>query len=113
MNQELQVFVEQFTRFFQPVILAVNTPATAKNLMFELGYAPPAQFKLFDNLKTSIAAVEQLADDLSQLSEDDIEANPQLLISTAKNAKETILQLVTDLQNIAGFLQSDAVPHKK
>jgi len=107
MNSDLQIFVDQFTRFFQPVILAVSSPANAESLLFELGYTPPAQMKLFDNLKTSVGAVEDLIDSLSQISDDQIEANPELLITTVKNAIQTISTLISDLQNISTFLQSD------
>lgn len=107
MNQDLKIFVDQFARFFQPVILASSGPSKAKALLLDLGYSPPEQFKVFENLKTNVDKIQQLIETISQISEEEIESNPGLLISTTKNGVAAISLLINDVQNISSFVQSE------
>src|SRR5215469_15274341 len=107
MHPEFEIFRDVFARFFQPVISAATTSSAAKGLLFDLGYVPPEQFKVFESLKARIGAVEDAIATMSELSEEEIEADPQLIITNAKNGAQSISALVTDLRNISSVLETE------
>jgi hypothetical protein len=108
MYREFEIFRDVFTRFFQPVISAVATSSAAKGLLFNLGYLPPQQFKAFESLKAKIDAVEDAIATMSELSEEEIEANPQLIITNVKkNGAQSVSALLNDLKNISSVLETE------
>jgi hypothetical protein len=107
MHREFEIFRDVFARFFQPVISAVTTSSGAKGLLFDLGYVPPQQFKVFENFKARIDAVEDAIASMAELSEEEIEANPQLIITNAKNGAQAISALANDLRNISAVLETE------
>jgi hypothetical protein len=107
MHREIKIFTDTFFRFFQPVIAATATASNAKALMLNLGYVPPEQFRVFDNLRARVTSVRDVIEAMADLSEEDIEANPQLLVDTIRNGVESISGLITDIQNLPTIVQSE------
>jgi hypothetical protein len=107
MHREIKIFTDAFFRFFQPVIAASATASNAKALMLNLGYLPPEQFRVFDNLRARINSIQEVIEAMAELSEEDIEANPQLLLDTIRNGAENISGLISDIQNLPSIIQSE------
>ena len=107
MQREIKIFTDAFFRFFQPVIAAAATASNAKALMLNLGYLPPEQFRVFDNLRARVNSIRDVIEAMAELSEEDIEANPQLLLDTIRNGVESISGLISDIQNLPSIVQSE------
>src|SRR6266478_7891486 len=107
MHREIKIFTDAFFRFFQPVIAATATASNAKALMLNLGYVPPEQFRVFDNLRARVNSVREVIEAMAELSEEDIAANPQLLLDTIRNGVESISGLISDIQNLPSIVQSE------
>ena len=107
MHREIKIFTDAFFRFFQPVIAAAASAENAKALMLNLGYLPPEQFRVFDNLRARINSIQDVIEAMAELSEEDIEANPQLLLETIRNGVEGISGLISDIQNLPSIVQSE------
>lgn len=107
MHREIKIFTDTFFRFFQPVIAAAATPSNAKALMLNLGYLPPEQFTVFDNFRARVNSIRDVIEAMAELSEEDIEANPQLLLDAIRNGVESISGLISDIQNLPSIIQSE------
>jgi len=107
MHREIKIFTDAFSRFFQPVIAASATASNAKALMLNLGYLPPEQFRVFDNLRARVNSIQDVIEAMEELSEEEIEANPQLLLDTIRNGVDSISGLISDIQNLPSLLQSE------
>jgi hypothetical protein len=75
--------------------------------MLNLGYLPPEEFRVFDNLRARINSTREVIEAMAELSEEDIEANPQLLLATISNGVESISALISDIQNLHSIVQSE------
>src|SRR5215813_10777159 len=107
MHREFEIFSDVFTRFFQPLISAVTSSSAAKALLLDMGYTPPQQFKVFESLKARIDAVEDAIATMSEISEEEIESNPEIIITSVKNGAQSITALVNDLRNISSVLETE------
>jgi hypothetical protein len=107
MHREIKIFTDAFLGFFQPLIAAAATPSNAKALMLNLGYVPPEQFGVFDNLSARANSIRDVIESMVELSEEDIEADPQLLMDSIKNGLESISGLLNDIQNLSTIVQSE------
>jgi hypothetical protein len=107
MHREIKIFTDAFFRFFQPVIAASASASNAKALMLNLGYLPPEEFRVFDNLRARINSTREVIEAMAELSEEDIEANPQWLLATISNGVESISGLISDIQNLHSIVQSE------
>ncbi|HTE29599.1 MAG TPA: DUF6603 domain-containing protein [Chryseolinea sp.] len=107
MHKEIKIFTDLFVRFFQPVIAAASTASNAKELILQLGYVPPEQFTVFDSLRTRVNGIRDVIEAMATLTEEDIEADPQLLVDTLKNGVESISGLIEDIKNISTIIQSE------
>ncbi len=107
MHREFEIFRDTFTRYFQPVIAGASDMTAARGLLFDLGYVPPSQFKVLESLGAHIDAVMAVIDEMSGITEDEIEANPELIIIQAKNAVQAVTALGNDIKDIAAVLESE------
>lgn len=107
MHWEFEIFRDTFTRFFRPVIAGAGDAGAAKAFLFNLGYVPPPQFKVLESLKANIDAVMAVIEDMANISDTQIEANPELIVLHAKNGVQSVNALVNDLLNIADVLQTE------
>ena len=94
---------DSFARF----ITASSSTSEAQKLVHDLGYVPPEQFKAFESLSTNINALLAVIETISQITEEEIEANPELVITNIRNGIEVISHLMDDLKNISAFLESE------
>ena len=72
MHREIKIFTDAFSRFFQPVIAASATASNAKALMLNLGYVPPEQFRVFDNLRARVNSIQDVIEAMEELSEEEL-----------------------------------------
>src|SRR5215204_3372539 len=106
MHREFEIFRDEFSRFFQPVIAGAADSSSAKSLLYNLGYVPPPQFRVLENLRANIDAVRAVIEDMSELTDEQIESNPELIITNAKNAVEALQGLLNNLRNISALLEA-------
>jgi hypothetical protein len=109
MHREFEIFRDEFERFFQPVIAGAADSSSAKSLLYNLGYVPPSQFRVLQNLRANIDAVRSVIENMSELSDEQIENSPELIITNAKNAVEALQGLFNNLKNISALLETELV----
>ena len=106
-DKELQKIARLLLSLFQPIISASKNSSSAFKLMLELGYIPPEEFKVFEKIRASTNAVEDILTFIEEITEGDIESDPELIINTIKDLTEGITTLIGDLKNISSVLQSE------
>jgi hypothetical protein len=106
-DKELQKIADLFFNFFEPVLSAAERPSAAQALMLELGYIPPEEFKVFEKLRASTNAIQDIFTFIEGITEGDIDEDPELIVNTIKDLIEGILPLIDDLIDIPSFFQSE------
>ena len=107
MHREFEIFRDEFARFFQPMIAGAADSSAAKSLLYNLGYVPPPQFRVLENFRANIDAVRTVIKDMSELTDEQIENNPELIITNAKNAVEALQALFNNLKNVSALLEAE------